>query len=1390
MKAVFCYALAALFMVGCFNESQAQVTETFSDGDFTQNPEWIGDTGDFEVNPSFQLRLVSTGTDTSFLATENTYSGETEWNFWFRLSFAPSDNNNVRIYLMSNQSNLKGSLNGYYLRYGENGSADGLDLWRQNGNTLTKIIDGTPSPNAALTNQLVRVKVIRSAIGEWQLFADYTGGFFYQLLGSVTDNTYSTPSYLGVWCRYTTTNASGFYFDDIYTGPILIDTTPPEVLSVSVISNDSLEVLFSEPVSQASATNLSNYTINNGVGNPIAVIYSLSSPDRVKLRLPIPLISEQVYSISINGVQDLVSNSMLPYSGNFSFYSPSAKDLVFSEFMVDPTPVVNLPEVEFIEIYNRKNIPINLTGWKIKVNNTVRVIPSGVIPPNGYIVFTVNPVPAEFSSINVVGIPSFSALTNTGATVSILTPSDLIIDEVSYSDSWYQDTQKAQGGWTLEKKNLNDLCGGAENWTASVNASGGTPGEQNSVNTSTPVLFTVSNAFASSAQSVDVVFSQSVSPSTLLPSSFLVNGGIGEPDSVVLISSVSCRLFFSTSLALNTAYTLTVSNTVLNCVQQPLQLSVPVSFMFYLPSAFDIIINEIMADPTPVVGLPEVEYVELHNRKPFPIEITGWKIQVGTTVRTIPSAMIPADSFVVLTVNPAPIQFTGINGVGVPSFPALVNGGATVKILTAQDVLIDEVTYDLSWYRDGVKDDGGWSLERIRTNDFCNGALNWNASQNPAGGTPGTQNSVFESSPISFSILAVTVISANELNILFSQTPDPFSLQASYFSVSPALGNPLSVLYSEGNSCRLVFGQPFSENQEYQLSVSASVVNCIGQSIIASPVNFVYYLPKQNDVIISEIMADETPSQGLPLYEYVELYNRSAFPINFAGWTFQAGNSVVGIPDFILQPGEYVTFTKSAGATLFPNQVIGINLFPTLTNSSGTLVLRNANFELIHSVSYSDSWIRESFKRDGGWSMEMIDTDNPCTGKANWTASVHPDGGTPGAVNSVKASNPDFTKPIPMRLGIPENDKLTVFFSEPLRYTSVSTDRFFISNGIGNPIALEVEQPFLHTVTLTLAQNILPDTEYILQYSDSITDCVCNTTEIKANLAFRLPFQAGPGDVIVNEVLFDPKGNGLDFIEFYNRSEHAVDMSKMYFGVYDSLLKQLTDVKTISSRSALMMPGSYLVLSTDMEDIFYNYFTQDRTAFWNVISMPSMPNAGGSVGITNEDLVVLDGFTFNDKFHFSLISNKDGVSLERININGPTQSRYNWTSASASVGFATPGYKNSQSGMPAEQDDVITLSPEVFSPDQDGVDDVLFITYEFEEPSNVITIRIFDEAGRLMKNLVQNEFCGTQGQYVWDGATENGIRPKIGIYIVVAEWYNAQGGKGRAKKAVVLATRL
>jgi hypothetical protein len=168
----------------------------------------------------------------------------------------------------------------------------------------------------------------------------------------------------------------------------------------------------------------------------------------------------------------------------------------------------------------------------------------------------------------------------------------------------------------------------------------------------------------------------------------------------------------------------------------------------------------------------------------------------------------------------------------------------------------------------------------------------------------------------------------------------------------------------------------------------------------------------------------------------------------------------------------------------------------------------------------------------------------------------------------------------------------------------------------------------------------------------------------------------------------------------------------------------------------------------------------------------------------------MDAFTFSDDFHFSLLSNPDGVSLERINPVGVTQSRYNWTSAAASVGYGTPGYSNSQTGAAGDADGTISLSPEIFSPDQDGFEDVLFIRYQFDKPGNVLSIHVLDESGRLVKKLINNAYCGISGEFIWDGGTDNGIMPKIGIYLMVAEWYNEDGTRGRTKKTCVLATRL
>ena len=41
-----------LLLFGTWHQSQAQFIENFSDGDFTNNPAWVGGTGDFIVNGS------------------------------------------------------------------------------------------------------------------------------------------------------------------------------------------------------------------------------------------------------------------------------------------------------------------------------------------------------------------------------------------------------------------------------------------------------------------------------------------------------------------------------------------------------------------------------------------------------------------------------------------------------------------------------------------------------------------------------------------------------------------------------------------------------------------------------------------------------------------------------------------------------------------------------------------------------------------------------------------------------------------------------------------------------------------------------------------------------------------------------------------------------------------------------------------------------------------------------------------------------------------------------------------------------------------------------------------------------------------------------------------
>ena len=187
--------------------------------------------------------------------------------------------------------------------------------------------------------------------------------------------------------------------------------------------------------------------------------------------------------------------------------------------------------------------------------------------------------------------------------------------------------------------------------------------------------------------------------------------------------------------------------------------------------------------------------------------------------------------------------------------------------------------------------------------------------------------------------------------------------------------------------------------------------------------------------------------------------------------------------------------------------------------------------------------------------------------------------------------------------------------------------------------------------------------------------------------------------------------------------------------------------------------------------------------------MPSFNDDKSSVLILNAQGDVVDELKYDEKWHFSLITNREGVALERIDYNAPTQSQENWHSAATSVGYGTPTYKNSQYKINDQLQGEITTTPEIVSPDNDGMDDFATVNYSFPQPGYVANITIFDAAGRVVRNLQRNALCGIRGSFRWDGLGEKNQQIATGIYIIYTEVFNLDGKKKRFKNTMVVARR-
>ncbi len=275
-------------------------------------------------------------------------------------------------------------------------------------------------------------------------------------------------------------------------------------------------------------------------------------------------------------------------------------------------------------------------------------------------------------------------------------------------------------------------------------------------------------------------------------------------------------------------------------------------------------------------------------------------------------------------------------------------------------------------------------------------------------------------------------------------------------------------------------------------------------------------------------------------------------------------------------------------------------------------------------------------------------------------------------------------------------------------------------------------------------------------------------------------------ELIITELLFNPAPDGFDFVEIYNKGLDEIDLSQLMIGNRNSTgdpaaLRRLADTPT------LLSGGQYCIVTANLRWVGQHYRVAAESIACDLPSLPSWPDDEGTVLVMNSiDSSIIDELHYNKDWHFSLLSDPEGVSLERISVTGVTQDPNNWTSASASAGYATPGAENSQRRDLSSMHGEISVTPDVFTPDGDGMDDYLLVGYRIQETGAVANGTIYDASGRLVRHLVRNELLGSRGQFKWDGLDNNRKAIAAGLYVLVMDIFTDKGRKMKFKKAVVV----
>ncbi|HEX5625089.1 MAG TPA: lamin tail domain-containing protein, partial [Saprospiraceae bacterium] len=628
-------------------------------------------------------------------------------------------------------------------------------------------------------------------------------------------------------------------------------------------------------------------------------------------------------------------------------------------------------------------------------------------------------------------------------------------------------------------------------------------------------------------------------------------------------------------------------------------------------------------------------------------------------------------------------------------------------------------------------------------------------------------------------IIRVSMTDEQTLQLYFSEALDWHSAVLPERYWVDTIGHPIRLFKQGQDQLQLEFASPFQWAREYVLHYD-SLSDRTGNIAKGRSISFVSDFLSRPDLLdlrITEFMADPSPSVALPEAEFIELKNTSGQPLELEGCILSDESGRTGLPSFRLEAEDYLILCAakdSAQLSAF-GKVLGLESFPSLNNAGDRIEIRNLFGEWIDGLQYDDRWYAGGPQINGGYSLELMDTGQPCKGSANWHPSQHFSGGTPGRRNSLERHSTDSDPPKMIRAYAWSPWEIKLEFDERLDFNLPYQRQKFSIFPSRSVATVDLVQPEQNALILLLDEPLLEGANYTVRI-DSLTDCIGNPISLQV-VDIVLPSLPRMGDLLWTEVLFNPFSGGRDFVEIYNKSDRVLSLKSLLIANPGGS-ELWYPVKTDRN----ILPGTYIALTPDVNGLKTFYPSSDSLQLIQT-ELPALDDEGGRIWLAcqhQNERILLDSVQYEREWHHPFLHDPEGVSLEKISLKAPFGSRHEWQSSPMKTGYASPGRANSflMDSISVSGEKPYRLSSNVITPNADGIQDYLVVHFDLQTGGYKFNLEVFDLDG-VRKTGLYSGILAAEDQVVYHGEDGGGALLPVGNYVLLLEFIHPDGKRMR-----------